>query len=952
MQNHIRSLLCLAACLTAGASTAQFLNYGVDPLRFKWNEARLEHYRLIYPRGLDSLAREYAEYLENVYEPVAATMGKVRISGFPVVLHPADMTSNGVVAWAPRRMELLTTPSTRLHAEPWSQHLTVHESRHVIQTAKMEGGFFKPFYRLLGEQATGLSSGIVPKWFFEGDAVGIETALTDAGRGRLPEFRMIYRAQMLLGSFYSFDKWNLGSYRDGVGTFYTLGYFLTSYARYRYGADIWNRTTSSYTARPLSFRPFSSAFKKHSGIGLDELFGQTFNFLRKEWEEQDSGYVEPEYLGLPPKSYTSYQYPQPLNDSTVIALRSGIADISAIVELSGGRERRIAYTGTVAGKIELRNNRVYYAETTAGMRWTHERSSRIRRLDLATGKPEWFAPRYGRASQFAAGDKYVALSLVNEDNTGRIVMINAGTEAEEASVNTPPGMFVKEMSLGNDGLLYTVTIDRGGISLHRVDVGAGSWEKLLGPTPLNISSLLWSDGRLLFESGASGVNNIYSYNPGDNTLLRLTSSRFGAFQPAMYNGKLFFSDYQGQGHRLAAMPADSLCNLPADFGSPRRFALADALSSQEGYRVRPDSFRPVDFRPRPYRKAARLFNVHSWAPLYFNMNDMIDRNADAFVTAVKPGAMVISQNALNTAISQAAWYYDKGYHHGVAHFTYMGFLPVINLRADYGGRAYDMTWVKEGNETSIASVPSARPLLNVEVGAYVPLSFNSGPWVRGLRPAASWVYSNNRYQQYNSRRMPWMQYVMADLLMYSYRRMATRELLPRWGAQLRLRYMHMPFQPDNMGDLYSANLTGYLPGLLRSHSLMLRAGWQYQDLGGKALYNHYHLIDAPRGQSVELRTQRQILLRADYAFPILTPDVSIGTLAYIRRIRANLFADVSLNKPKASSAWDPARASYGSDILFDWNALRLPYPLQTGARLVYPSGREGMRVQLLSSISF
>ena len=197
-----------------------------------------------------------------------------------------------------------------------------------------------------------------------------------------------------------------------------------------------------------------------------------------------------------------------------------------------------------------------------------------------------------------------------------------------------------------------------------------------------------------------------------------------------------------------------------------------------------------------------------------------------------------------------------------------------------------------------------------------------------------------------------MQYVSGEMLLYSYRRMAAQELLPRWGFQFRLRYMHMPFQPDNMGDLYSAHLTGYLPGLTRSHSLMLRAGWQYQDLSGKSLYSYYHFLETPRGHSVELKTQHQALLRADYAFPILTPDLSIGSLAYIRRIRANLFTDIGFNETKAGAAWDPIRYSHGSDILFDWNALRLPYSLQTGVRLVYPVGKGEMQAQLISSISF
>lgn len=43
---------------------AQFLDYGSDPARFKWNIVKLPHYNLVYPQGNDSMAYNYALYLE------------------------------------------------------------------------------------------------------------------------------------------------------------------------------------------------------------------------------------------------------------------------------------------------------------------------------------------------------------------------------------------------------------------------------------------------------------------------------------------------------------------------------------------------------------------------------------------------------------------------------------------------------------------------------------------------------------------------------------------------------------------------------------------------------------------------------------------------------------------------------------------------------------------------
>ena len=104
----LRYLFILSACsLITSDLHAQFLDYGTDPARFKWNVAKLPHYNLIYPQGNDSMAYRYALYLENVYPHVKKTIGEPMKKKFPVILHPASMSSNGLVSWAPRRLSLI-----------------------------------------------------------------------------------------------------------------------------------------------------------------------------------------------------------------------------------------------------------------------------------------------------------------------------------------------------------------------------------------------------------------------------------------------------------------------------------------------------------------------------------------------------------------------------------------------------------------------------------------------------------------------------------------------------------------------------------------------------------------------------------------------------------------------------------------------------------------------------
>ena len=58
MRMSISRYACLVVfgLLTSLSMQAQFLDYGSDPARFKWNIVKLPHYNLVYPQGNDSIS--------------------------------------------------------------------------------------------------------------------------------------------------------------------------------------------------------------------------------------------------------------------------------------------------------------------------------------------------------------------------------------------------------------------------------------------------------------------------------------------------------------------------------------------------------------------------------------------------------------------------------------------------------------------------------------------------------------------------------------------------------------------------------------------------------------------------------------------------------------------------------------------------------------------------------
>lgn len=153
---------------------------------------------------------------------------------------------------------------------------------------------------------------------------------------------------------------------------------MTSYARYRYGSDIWDKRQAATS--PSRFL-FSAAFKHHAGVSINEHYKETFDYLKNEWEKQDTGVVVPSYSSPKVKKYTSYRYPQLLNDSTIIAVKSSLDDLNYLVLLTDGKEKRLTYIGRINSRLHIRNGHVYWTEIVPGIRWTHENYSVLKRYD-------------------------------------------------------------------------------------------------------------------------------------------------------------------------------------------------------------------------------------------------------------------------------------------------------------------------------------------------------------------------------------------------------------------------------------------------------------------------------------------------------------------------------------------------------------------------------------------
>ena len=240
-QSFLIPILFAALSFLSFPAGAQIISTGDDPARASWKSLSSGNYRIIYPEGLDSLSRVYAEALEKWRIPVSRSAGHVPNERFssemPVILHPWTASANGMVVWIPRSMSLFTVREAyNPDILPWEKMLAIHESRHVAQRQ----AWWSRAHYILGDLAEGITTGLnLNMALIEGDAVATETALSEFGRGRQGDFLDYTRMAIDTGDKRDWYQWRWGSQVRYVQDYYALGYMTVAGMRLSWMSLAW-----------------------------------------------------------------------------------------------------------------------------------------------------------------------------------------------------------------------------------------------------------------------------------------------------------------------------------------------------------------------------------------------------------------------------------------------------------------------------------------------------------------------------------------------------------------------------------------------------------------------------------------------------------------------------------------------------------------------------------------
>src|SRR5258706_1268992 len=428
---RIAFLFLLAVCFNLRAQESAVS--ATNPASLKWYQINTPNFRLLYPQGFDIQAQRMANTLERIREPEARTIGTLpkKIS---VILQNQSALSNAFVSITPRRAEFYAMPSQNYNFtgnNDWLNLLATHEYRHMAQFQHATRGFNKIFKYVFGYNVlAGMSYVAAPQWFWEGDAVATDTAFTQSGRGRIPNFDLVLRTNLQEGRVFNYHKQYLRSYKNNITDHYVLGYHMASYLRKKTGnPQIWDKVTGrSWNVPFIPFR-FSSSLKKETGLYVKDLYNEMAVDLRKEWKAQlDTLKLTPLQRINPrtTKAYTDYLYPQELEDGSIVVRKVGIGDIEKLVVLKDGAEEKIYTQGIIneSGMQSAVNSRIVWNEFRFDPRWQVRNYSTIVGYDLGSSKKHVINAkgRYAAAALSPDGYKVATVETSTEYQTRLVAL--------------------------------------------------------------------------------------------------------------------------------------------------------------------------------------------------------------------------------------------------------------------------------------------------------------------------------------------------------------------------------------------------------------------------------------------------------------------------------------------------------------------------------------------------
>ncbi|MBX9890179.1 MAG: hypothetical protein K2X94_02840 [Amoebophilaceae bacterium] len=543
------------------------------------------HFSIGFNKSITPVAQRVANTLETLYGPVSRTLG-LPPRHTRLLLNNLSAHINGGFSPMPRHIECYTLYTSDPHFighSDWLSVLCIHEFRHAVQYNVQY--YSLPLLLRPSCFFTGIAGFMgVPRFFSEGDAVGMETALSKSGRGRLPGWSKLYKVNLLERNSISLPTQLFGSFRYPIPGEYHTGYYLTSYIRNKYGSKAIQYVYAK-TLRRVPYLGFYNAIREATGKSLLTLYKEMNQELLLKWKQQLAGLkITPAALVVVKNNHTdhcSYSIPYIDDSGHITAWKKGMGTRDQLVRLKPTtppkkfslsdalyfQEKKVIFThpSINAASVAIGRECAVWLEPCMhpwrGKQIDKEKLYRMRlqSYDFKRHKRVTLVGscRYNAIAISPNGSQLVVVESKNCDH--QLVILDRQDGSVIKKIDNSAGVYYLTPSWCDEEHIVVVQTKNQQNSIARIHIPTGKVELLLPYSDEHRNHPLWyNQNYLLYNSSINGIDNIYAMHLPSRDCFQVTSRKYGAYVGMVdaRTNQLIFSDYTKNGMAIAVMDFD------------------------------------------------------------------------------------------------------------------------------------------------------------------------------------------------------------------------------------------------------------------------------------------------------------------------------------------------------------------------------------------------------------
>lgn len=912
-------------------------SYSQNPQSRNLKKIETDYVNIVFCAEMQNEAQRLANIIDRLAYYTSKDFSIVKHRKIDVLLNNHASISNGFVQLMPRFSGMYASPNPdnkTVGYIDWLSKLSIHEYRHVMQYQRLNRNTTK-VASVFGDVGRGaLMYWSVPRWYFEGDAILHETLYTNSGRGRIPMFTMPMIAIADNHGMLNYDQAYLGSFDTYFPNHYYLGYVMTSYLRKKFGVEKFEKILEHTTIHSYSPFTLSMALKRHTGRNLKETYKDAMTDFHKYWEVN----IKPDTVTklnynktAASKVWTNYVSVHKYGEK-LYALKYGLSDYNTIVEIdSDGNEKEIK--GIVNNYFSMTKNIISWSNVNYSVRWKdvaysdiYVYNADIDKVKKITRNSRYFSPAVSNDLTKIVATEYT----IKGENKLVLLSIN-GDIIQEFKIGD--NNIVRHPTWGKDDKSIIFTSNKyNKLSLSKLNIETGEVTNLIDDVKSNISNPKVYKNYVFYNADVKGTGKIIAYNMTTGKEYEIITSKYGAYYPSVdANGVLHTSVYTKGGFKPVEIKLGNknYLELKGDKNYSNYYFNDIKVRNKTYDLFDKDSLPNKKYKVKSYSRLINSVRPHS----LFIMNSSMESNRYDYY--------IKSNNILgNTAIELGGSYNrNTGDNTFLARYKYSGLWPEIIASFEYGYEGFSLYREFLGSKIM-------KPEYIPKIGINIPLKYYDNSRVTSIDIGA--YYSHNKIS-YDT--LPKINIKPIDaeygVVNYQFKLFNTygrsvRDYNPRYAQLIFLNYKKTTGDSRISGELFGVNASFFFPGVVKHHSLNLKASYEKQNYESFrfASYSFY-----PRGYSF-INSDEIKTMSVNYFVPLLYPDCNFFSFFNLKRLSLNLFHDYGKGTAKTYDLYRiekeisgkvPYSSAYnlhssGMELIFEFNLFRTKVDLITGYR--------------------